>query len=351
MKRKLAWLAGIVIVIGAGLMLGKDWIADRIVDETMNREVGVDFTKTMPDGINVYLCGTGSPLPDMDHAGPCVGVVAGKDAFIFDVGSGSIRKLLRMGYPIERLQGTFITHLHSDHIDGMGELLVQAWVGGSRTTPMPVYGPEGIDKVMGGFLQAYDIDRGYRIAHHGPQVARPEGFGAVTHVVSTVPGAVVYEANGVRITATTVDHGPVKPAFGYRLDYKGRSITISGDQAFSPSFVALSKGTDVMFHEALNRKLVARMHDKLAERGHADLAKVFGDIQGYHSSPEDAAKAAKQAGAKALVLYHLIPPLPSRLAEPMFVGDAPKVYDGPIKVGHDGMRITLPAGSNDIRFD
>ncbi len=354
MKHKLSLaLVGLIVVAGLTLVFGRTWIAERAFERALDRNVGIDQSAALGDGLHAYVCGSGSPMPDADRAGPCIAVLAGKQAFVFDSGSGSIRKLMRMGFPMEKMQAAFLTHLHSDHIDGLGEMMLQAWIAGGRETPLPIYGPAGTDKVVVGFDQAYAIDSGFRVAHHGPKIAHPTGFGGTAQVITLADGTgsqVVYDKDGVKITVIRVDHAPVAPAFGYRIDYKGRSIALSGDTVYAPTFVTAAKGADVMFHEALNKQMVAALGAKLAERGHAATAQIMHDIQGYHASPADAARAAKDAGVKALVLYHLVPPLPSRLIEPLFLGDAPKVFDGPLKVGHDGMIVSLPAGGKDVRF-
>lgn len=354
MKRKLGWtLAVLMLVVGGVMLFGRTWLAERAFQRALDTTVGVDQTAKLPDGLTVYVCGSGSPMPDASRAGPCLGVLAGQQAFVFDTGSGSIRKLMRMGFPMPRIQAAFLTHLHSDHIDGLGELLLQAWIAGSRGALLPVYGPEGTDKVVAGFNQAYAIDQGFRVAHHGPKIANPAGAGGAAQVLNLMPGsdsATIYDRGGAQIRVIQVNHDPVKPAFGYRIDYKGRSVAISGDTVYSPAFVQASKGADLMLHEALNKRMIAALGAKLAEHGQAGNAQIMHDIQGYHSSPEDAARAAKEAGAKALVLYHLVPAPPARLIEPLFLGDAPKVYSGPLKLAQDGMMISLPAGSQDVKF-
>lgn len=354
MKRRIGLaLAAIVVALGLTLLLGRNWIAQRAFERALDRNAGIDQSAKLGDGLHAYLCGTGSPMPDADRAGPCIGVLAGNQAFVFDSGSGSIRKLMRMGFPMEKIQAAFLTHLHSDHIDGLGELMLQAWIAGGRTAPLPVYGPQGTDQVVAGFNTAYKVDSGFRIAHHGPNIAHPAGFGGAANLISLPDGvnsSVVYDRGGVRVTVIRVNHAPVAPAFGYRVDYKGRSIALSGDTVYAPSFVTAAKGTDVMFHEAMNKRMVAALGRKLAERGHAANAQIMHDIQGYHATPEDAARAAEEAGARALVLYHLVPPLPSGLIEPLFLGDAPRQFGGTLKVGHDGMIVSLPTGGKDIRY-
>jgi ribonuclease Z len=355
MKRNVALFGALIAVLaGLALVLGRGTIAKRAFETALENNVAVDQSLALDDGLHAYVCGSGSPMPDADRAGPCIAVLAGREGFVFDAGSGSIRKLQRMGFPMDRLQAVFLTHLHSDHIDGMGELLLQAWVGGGRGVPLPVYGPEGTDQVVAGLMQAYRIDSGYRIAHHGPEVARPGGFGGIAQVYTCDDagadcGKVVYELNGVTIRTTGVNHDPVKGAVAYRIDYKGRSIAISGDTTYSAAFVNLSKRADLMFHEALNNQMVGAIGQKLAERGRKDAAKIMTDIPGYHASPEDAARAAKEAGAKTLVLYHLVPAVPSKAIEPLFLGDAPKLFPG-VKLAHDGMIVSLPASGGEANF-
>jgi ribonuclease Z len=271
---------------------------------------------------------------------------------VFDSGSGSIRKLQRMGFPMAKLRAAFLTHLHSDHIDGLGELLLQAWVAGKRSAPLPVYGPAGTDLVIAGFRTAYTLDEGYRVAHHGPKVVQPSGFGGAAQIIVLPDGTdnqVVYDQGGVKITVIRVNHAPISPAFGYRIDYKGRSIALSGDTVYSPSFVAASKGADLMLHEALNKAMISALGAKLAERGQANNAQIMHDIQNYHASPEDAARSAKEAGVRELVLYHLVPAPPARLIEPLFLVGAPKIFAN-VRLANDGMLVHLPAGSTAVEF-
>ena len=352
--RKWAISAGVVLLgLGLLLVLGRPWLAQRAFDRALDQNLGIDKSLALGDGISAYVCGSGSPMPDADRAGPCIAVLAGNQAFVFDAGSGSIRKLMRMGFPMDKIQAAFLTHLHSDHIDGLGELMLQAWIAGSRGAPLPVYGPTGTDQVIAGFRQAYTTDEGFRVRHHGEKIANPAGYGGAAQIITLADGTdsqVVYDKDGVKITVIRVNHAPVAPAFGYRIDYKGRAMTLSGDTVYAPSFVTASKGADLMFHDAMNKDMVAAMGKKLAERGHAQTAQIMTDIQGYHASPEDAARAAREAGVSTLVLYHIVPPVPAKLIEPLFLGKAPAMFGGTLKLSQDGMIVSLPAGSKAVTF-
>ncbi|MEC7288961.1 MAG: MBL fold metallo-hydrolase [Pseudomonadota bacterium] len=352
LKRILAVLVGLALIAVIAFNLFKAQIAERAFVRAIDRMAGVDRSAALPDGLHVYLCGTGSPMPDATRAGPCLGVLAGDTALVFDIGSGGMRNLGAMGFPIGRMDGVYLTHLHSDHLDGLGELLTIAWVGGNRSEPLPVRGPTGTNDVVAGFNMAYRLDSTFRTAHHGPEIARPSGFGGVADeiVIPAGPGGqlVVHEDGDLKITAIRVSHAPIEPAFGYRIDYKDRSISISGDTIYQERFAAASQGVDIMLHEALNKRMVSTIGAKLGERGLTNQETIFHDILDYHTDPEEAAQAAQEAGAAQLVFYHIVPQLPVKMLESVFIGNSKSIFDGKITVGRDGMILSLPAGSDKI---
>lgn len=311
---------------------------------------------TASDSLRVFLCGSGSPMPDATRAGPCVGILAGPHRLVIDAGSGGPRKLAAMGFPAGGLDQVFLTHLHSDHIDSLGELVLVDWVGGEgRAAPLPVAGPPGVERVVAGFNEAYALDRGYRIAHHGEAIAQPSGYGADARVIpppAADAGAVpVYQRGELTVSVFLVDHQPVAPAYGYRVAWRDRVVVVSGDTVYSDNLIRAAEGSDLLLHEALAPGMVGTLRDALAREGAANTARIMDDILDYHASPVDAARAAAAAGVGALVLYHLVPPLPAAFLERAFLGDAPDYFEGPLRVGVDGLRVTLPAGSRAIAFD
>lgn len=348
-------LIGLMLLLVLGLIvfnIFRDQFVEQAFHRALDRNAGVDRSLALPDGLHVYMCGTGSPMPDATRAGPCLGVLAGDRAFVFDIGSGGSRNLGSMGFPLARIDSIYLTHLHSDHIDGLGELLLMSWINGTRSEPTPVRGPTGTAEIVGGFNIAYRIDSTYRVAHHGPEIANPAGYGGQAEeiILPAGPGGmlVVLDEGDLKITAIRVDHAPIEPAFGYRIDYKDRSISISGDTVYHPGFVAASRDVDIMLHEALNKQMVQAIGTKLGERGVRNGEIIFEDILDYHTDPEEAAQAAQEAGAQQLVYYHIVPQLPVKLLESMFIGDAKSMFDGKITVGADGMLFSLPAGSDEI---
>lgn len=346
-------LLALVLIAGGGLWLARGPLALALMDRVMARNMAADPLADLPDGLHVALCGAGSPMPDVSRGGPCTAVVAGQRLFIVDTGSGASRNLTLMSLPPARVEAILLSHFHSDHMDGLGELLMQRWASSSAAAPTPVYGPPGVETVLAGFAQAYSLDRGYRIAHHGPDVTPPAGYGATPRPFAIPEGEtslVILDEQDLKITAFRVDHDPIEPAVGYRFDYKGRSAVISGDTTPSPVVEAQARGADLLVHEALSIDLVNRQRAAAEAAGRANLARIFEDITDYHTTPEQAAQLAERAGVKFLLLNHIVPPLPIRALEGPFLGEARGQFSGPLKVGRDGDLISLPAGSDEVRL-
>ena len=338
--RRLAAFAALVVALG-----GCQRIVDRQIEANLNRVRG-DLLKS-PD-LHVILCGTGSPLPDRTRASACTAVIAGGELVLVDIGPGSWKTVDLSNLPTAGLSAILLTHFHSDHIGDLGEAVTQSWIAG-RTRPLDVYGPVGTEQVVDGFRQAYAQDVNYRVAHHGEAYLPRTAGNPVAHEVpldeDPAAAAVVFERNGLRVTMFRVDHAPVAPAVGYRFDYRGRSVVVSGDTRKSASLIQHAAKADILIHEALNHELMGRAADIAERLGKSRLAKLARDIVGYHTSPVEAAEVAKEAGVKHLVLTHLVPGPPNFLARHLFVAGMKEHYDGEITLGEDGLELTLTPAS------
>ena len=306
------------------------------------------------DGLRVVFCGTSGPLPVVGRAKPCVAVQAGDKLYIVDAGPESTENLMLWRMPMANVRAVFLTHFHSDHIGDVGELNLQSWVAG-RTAPLALVGPPGIEKVAAGFNQAYELDHGYRKAHHEHGAFKfsiDAGLlqAKAVPVPAGQPTAVALTDGPLTVTAIVVAHDPIKPAYGYRFDYKGRSVVISGDTRPWPPLGVAAKGADVLIHEAQNSDMTKQLASGLAALGNPRMSSLMTDTLTYHTTPVEAADLARAAGVKRLVLYHLTQAgLPFYSPESFTKGmDA----GGPLdwRLSKDGMIIELPAGSSDIRF-
>lgn len=331
-------------LLAAMLALGQGG-CDRIMERQVERNLARADTALLesPD-LTVVLCGTGSPLPDRDRAAACTAIVAGGEVILVDVGPGSWETLDLANVPTAAVSTVLLTHLHSDHIGDLGEATTQGWIAG-RAKPLDVWGPAGTARVVAGFTEAYAADTGYRATHHGETYMPTAAAPAVAHEIALPAGedaaATVLERNGLRITAFRVDHGPVEPAFGYRFDYRGRSVVVSGDTVKSPSLVRHAKDADILVHEALAADLILRVADVAERTGRARLAKLARDLPGYHTTPREAAEVARDAGVHHLVLSHVVPPIMNRVVRRMFLAGVADIYHGEVTIGEDGMRLRL----------
>jgi ribonuclease Z len=348
--------AALLLAVAAalGLWFSRGSIASAVLARAYDRALGTDPFASLPDGLHVGVCGSGSPMPDPTRAGPCTAIVAGHRLFVVDSGSGSTRNLSLMGLPPAQVEAVFLTHFHSDHIADLGELLLQHWAGGAASSPLPVYGPTGVERIVNGLREAYTLDSGYRIAHHGPKVVPPTGFGGEARpfaISPDTPDVTVIDERDLKVIAFPVDHGPVKPAVGYLFIYKGRRVALSGDTRPSARLEAAARGADVLVHEGLAPGLVAMQRRTAVAKGRSNLASILHDIVSYHTTPEDAAGIAQRAQVHYLLFSHVIPPLPTQALNGVFLGQAPHIFHGRIAVGRDGDFISLPAGSNDIKTE
>lgn len=344
-------IAAIVLVLlaAAGAFLFQRQVGEWLFPRAVEQLVGRDTLAGLDDGLHVGLCGTGSPMPNLQRAGPCNVVIAGEQLFVIDIGEGGGRNINLMGFNPGDIDGVLLTHFHSDHIDGLGPLQLFHWTRGNATAPLPVYGPTGVEAVIDGFNAAYATDNVYRIAHHGEEVVPSTGGGSEARPFEmAADSVVVFERNGLKVTAFKVPHQPVEPAVGYRFDYKGRSACISGDTKKSANLERACQGVDVLVHEALQPAMITVMQGQFEKIGAATTAKVMHDIKDYHASPEEAAESAQAAGARMLVLSHLVPALPTSYLYPAFLRDAPERFDGELVIGEDGMFFSLLPDSETI---
>jgi ribonuclease Z len=316
--------------------------------ELMSADPIADLTK----GLHIAVVGSGSPLPDPKRGNPCVCVIAGGKVYVIDAGEGSSQTMNRMNIAPNRIAAVLMTHYHSDHIGGLPSVNLMRWVSDASLPSLRVIGPTGVERVIDGFNQAYTLDDTYRIGHHGAEIINPDSARMVPEEYSFPDGQdsmVMLEEDGLKVTAFTVEHPPVEPVVGYRFDYQGRSAVVSGDTNYCENLIKESKGVDLLLHDALSIELLNLIENAAGKAGLAARKQILTDVEDYHATAPQAADAAREAGVGALAITHIVPPLPLKGLEDVFLADATDRYKGPLWLANDGDLYSLPSGSDVIK--
>jgi ribonuclease Z len=313
--------------------------------------VAADPVGGFAEGLHVAVVGSGSPLPDRKRGNPCTAVIAAGRIFLVDAGERSAETMARMQLAPSRIAAVLLTHFHSDHIGGLATVNLQRWVADAAHAPLRVLGPTGVERVVAGFNEAYELDQGYRTAHHGADVAPPAGASMVAEPFSIPDGEeakVVLDEDGLRVTAFRVEHPPIVPALGYRFDYRGRSAVISGDTIYTPGLIRAARGADLLLHDALSPELLRLVEEAAGKAGLEMRRRIMADVVDYHATAPQAADAAREAGVGALAITHVVPPLPLKGLEEIFLGDAREHFAGELWLARDGDLYSLPPGRSGV---
>ncbi len=270
----------------------------------------------------VTLLGTGSPQPRMDRFGPSILVEAGDKKLLFDCGRGAAQRIEQIKIPFADIDVLFLTHLHSDHTVGIPDLWLTGWTRG-RKAPLQVWGPTGTKSMMVHLAEAYQFDIQIR------QLDDKLPSQGVAIMANDIEQGVVYDHAGIKVTAFLVDHGVVKPAFGYRVDFAGHSVVLSGDTRYSENLIRFSQKVDLLIHEVVDP-------DRFRANNPSMSAERLQAIVGHHTTAELAGTIFTQLKPKLAVYSHIVP------------GDSPdlipltrKTYAGPLEVGEDLMSFEI----------
>jgi ribonuclease Z len=269
--------------------------------------------------IDLVLLGTGSPMPDPHRAGPSTLVRAGGATFLVDAGRGVVLRLAAAGSGANQLTGVLLTHLHSDHITDLGDLITTRWVTTFEPSPLRVVGPPGTQEVVDHLLASLRHDISYRIAHHDDLT-----YGPPVEVTEVLDG-VAFETDGVRVSVAPTDHRPVEPSIGFRIDDLADrgTVVLAGDTVPCAGLDGLCAGADALVHTVIRKDLVERI----------PVARLQ-DILDYHSSVEQAADTAARAGVGTLVLTHYVPAPPLGQYDD-WKAAAASVFGGRVEAGDD----------------
>jgi ribonuclease Z len=277
--------------------------------------------------IEVTLLGTGSPIPDPNRAGPSTLVRAGGQLFLVDCGRGVLQRAAAVGVGAAGLSALLLTHLHSDHIAELGDVLITSWVTNFAPdpAPLPIIGPPGTTETVEATLKAFGRDIGYRIAHHADLNAPPP---IDVHECTEGP---VWDRDGVTIRVAPTDHWPVAPTIGFRIEFDGASVVLAGDTVPCASLDELAAGADAMVHTVIRKDILTQVPQQRIK-----------DVCDYHSSVQEAAATAARAGIGTLVMTHYVPAIAPGQEE-QWRALAAAGFGGRIELGDDLHRVEVPA--------
>lgn len=274
--------------------------------------------------IKVTLTGTGSPLPDPNRAGPSSLVQAGGQNILIDAGRGVGMRLPAAGVLPPMLSAIFLTHLHSDHICDLNDIVTTRWIMSPVKNPTVIYGPVGTQKVVDGMLAMLSADEHYRLDHH----ADLREVGPMTVEVHEVSPGECFNIGDVTVSVHRTDHRPVAPTIGYRIEHDGVSVAIAGDTVSCDELDVMCAQADIYVQTVLREDMVRAIASMLPTQ------QRFLDILDYHSTVQQAAATASRCGVKTLVLTHYVPaPPPGQ--EDEWRALAAEHFAGEIVVGPD----------------
>ncbi|AYE99007.1 ribonuclease Z [Mycobacterium paragordonae] len=277
--------------------------------------------------IEVTLLGTGSPIPDPNRAGPATLVRAGGQVFLVDCGRGVLQRAAAVGVGAAGLSALLLTHLHSDHIAELGDVLITSWVTNFAPDPPPlqIIGPPGTAEVVEATLKAFGHDIGYRIAHHADLNAPPP-----IEVHEHTDG-LVWDRDGVTIRVAPTDHRPVAPTIGFRIEFDGASVVLAGDTVPCPTLDELASGADALVHTVIRKDILTQVPQQRVK-----------DVCDYHSSVQEAAATAARAGVDTLIMTHYVPAIAPGQEE-QWRSLASTEFGGRVEVGDDLHRVEVSA--------
>ena len=281
--------------------------------------------------IDVTLLGTGSPIPDPYRAGPSTLVQAGDENYLVDAGRGVLMRLAGAGCAPTMLTAVLLTHLHSDHITDLNDVITSSWaLNMDDPKPLRIVGPEGTKETVARILHFLDLDIGYRLAHHDDLNEPPQ-----VEVTEITKGSLDLSTS-VSISTAPTDHRPVDPTIAFRFDYQESSVVVAGDTVPCTDLDQLCNGAKALVHTAIRKDIIETLPLQRAK-----------DILNYHSSVEEAAQTAQRAGMEMLILTHYVPGIPPaenefhELVVQQWRDRAAENFSGKVEIGDDLLKISL----------
>lgn len=273
--------------------------------------------------MEIVLTGTGSPIPDANRAGPSTLIKAGNTHILVDAGRGVVMRMAGGGSLPPFLAAVLITHLHSDHVCDLNDVITTHWVMSQGRSQLRIYGPKGLARFVERQLESLEADIGYRIEHHDQLTEGPK-----IEVVELEPGD-TFAVDDVTVHTAATEHSPARPTIGFRVEHQGATAALVGDTVPCEGVDELARDVDAYVQTVIRRDIVELIPNEMMQ-----------DILDYHSGVIEAAQTAARVGSRRLVLTHMVPaPTPDQYSE--WVQIAAEHYDGPVIIGDDLTTISV----------
>lgn len=355
MKKRILRIGFILLALSIAIpvLLVVTGLTDMITEQAIkNRIHRVDNSILSDPGIHVIMAGTGTPNYDPIRNPSCVGVVAAGEFMLFDIGDGCAKTLDSMNLPINEINTIFLTHYHSDHMNGLGQVVGHTWVQG-RKKKVRIYGPPGVKNVVNGCNLAAKEDINIRSSPEALFPLEAElALGDPHEFRYPEDGSpvVVWQKNGLVVKAFKNDHEDVEISCGYRIEYKNRVVVVTGDTRQSDSVIRNARDADILIHESFNPEMVKTAIKIFKESGTKEgawMAHHIEQVVKHHVNTLEVAEVAKAAGVGKLILYHVGPGIPDNwILRRQYKKGMSDIYPGPIIISKDKDRFYLEPGAS-----
>ncbi|MDP4822152.1 MAG: MBL fold metallo-hydrolase [Saprospiraceae bacterium] len=335
--KKFVWISFQPLVL-ISLVALTGCTSDNVVSAIIERQIKANVTPEYvhdKENIVVVTVGTASPIPG-ERAQTGTAIFVNDYFFMFDVGAGVVQKSENMRLPLNELDGIFLTHFHSDHMIDLPNLINRSWLLG-RKNELHIYGPDSLNTLVQAANDFLALENKYRVNHHGldiMDISKAKGVPHEYHIPQNSK-AVIFQQDGITITAFDVAHEPIEPAVGYAIEYKGKKVVLSGDTKRNDLVAEMAQGCDLLVHEVMLMSFQQLLEAELTKAGMDRTAKIIFDIQDYHTDTKEIAELAKNSNVKKLVINHLAPIPDNRILKKLYLEEL-KAFEGPIHFANDG---------------
>ena len=275
--------------------------------------------------MQLTLLGTGCPSVDYKRFGPANLVSTSQSSILVDCGSGITQRLKEAKISSADIDALFLTHLHSDHVVDLYQLIISSWHS-YREKSWRIFGPRGTKKFVKKLMDAWKDERMLRIKNE-----HRSSIQAFNVKVTEFGEYGKIRIKDLVIEYFTVDHKPVKYAYGFNFFHRKKKLTISGDTKPCENLMKHGQLADVLLHEVF---IEGEIYSFFKMR----TKKTLHYVKAYHTPSTIVGKVAKITRCKKLVLTHFVP---TQFNEKKLIDIVTKDFGKKPVIGKDLLKITI----------